>query len=256
MGISRPTATELIETLRRSSLDTVIVEGEDDASAIRRLEELYGDTSVDFLVAGNRHEVCEIFKLRAAVSNIRIVFLVDSDLWVFDSKPAEFDGLLTTEGYSIENDLLMSGGPTLERLMNRNESLKLNSLLSHIAEWFARAASDNLDGLDEPIKITPQKLLIERDDVFEYRPPYDSYVRSRTPKSFVYEKVVRNQMLVIRGKTLLGAYAWILSSGNRVSKFSRQSILDLCIACAVSPNSETPIHRLLERIRSAFVENK
>lgn len=102
-----PTVDEIVATLARSSEPTVLVEGRQDMSALRKIEDLVAGSSI--MPCGNKAAILSLLERRSEFANLPCVFLVDLDFWYYDGIPDKYVDnfyLVTTSGYSIENDLL------------------------------------------------------------------------------------------------------------------------------------------------------
>ena len=89
MSRTPPTVDELVETLRRSSLPTLLVEGRDDMVVYRWLESTDCEEPVDVLQCGGRSRLLKVYERRNEFARLRCVFLADSDMWLFDKVPNE-----------------------------------------------------------------------------------------------------------------------------------------------------------------------
>src|SRR5690606_19362346 len=88
----------------------VIVEGVDDIIVYRILINLYKSLGIQVIPAGGRDKVLEVFDEIKSTNNInKTIFIVDKDLWVFTGIPTEYqhERIITTTGYSIENDIFI-----------------------------------------------------------------------------------------------------------------------------------------------------
>jgi hypothetical protein len=103
------TIDDIVATLKRSSLPTVLVEGKEDIIIYRQIEQLFGATKINFLPCGGRNTLLKIFERRNEFSNIKTFFIADKDMWVFETPPIEYHEVLFTTGYCLENDLYIDG---------------------------------------------------------------------------------------------------------------------------------------------------
>lgn len=146
MGERRvPTVDELFATLKNSSMPTVIVEGRDDIVFYRKVEDELSDLGIDILSAGNKDKVLELReKILSENLSIPIAFIVDKDLWVNYGVPTEYqDSLITTNGYSIENDLFLDGDLLL--LLDSDELLDFKDDLDVFIKWYALAINRHVN---------------------------------------------------------------------------------------------------------------
>ena len=130
------TVDEIVELLRRSSLTTVIVEGKDDMTIYRWLEHRIGIDKVNFLPCGGRDKLFQVYNRRDEFSHIKTIFLADKDCFVYTKTPAEYEEIIWTKGYSIENDLY--AGRFLEKLLSVNEEVNFRVSLKNFISYYRK----------------------------------------------------------------------------------------------------------------------
>lgn len=126
------TPDELIATIQHSSLPTVIVEGIDDMSLFRQLER---ELDCDILSCGGRTDLFNIFNHRDLFIDKKCVFLADRDMYVFEGIPKEYEAIVFTRGYSIENDILY--GTQLKKALSLDAQEKFNKIRDELIKWWA-----------------------------------------------------------------------------------------------------------------------
>ncbi|OSQ29410.1 DUF4435 domain-containing protein [Thalassospira sp. MCCC 1A03138] len=221
-GKVTPTVDELFELLKRTSLPTVLVEGKDDIIFYRSVEHELKFYNVDMLPAGNKHSVLKLFdKLSGIQTSAPIVFLVDKDLWVHATRDSwgVSDEIITTNGYSIENDLFSDGD--LEALMEPDEKIRFNSELSKFVRWYALAVSRSLSGKESAFRTNPGKVL--DDDDF-----YDEEMRLLEDETYpedLFNEIMEEYHFFLRGKSLLSLVCRQLSSRRRKVKFGSKQLI-------------------------------
>lgn len=134
-----PTVDELVSTIKRSSLPTVVLEGDGDVIALRGMEDEYYDLGLSVMPAGGRNNVLQIFDRRHEFKSKNVAFIVDQDTWVMDAVPEKYRDarLICTSGYSIENDIYVDG--ELEKLMSAGERDTFHEELGIFLTWYALA---------------------------------------------------------------------------------------------------------------------
>jgi hypothetical protein len=135
MDVSQPTVEELIATLNKTDLPTILVEGVADVRVYRKLEAQLGVTLGNVVLCGGRKNLFEIYNQREKLAHVRLVFLADRDMWLYKNIPPEYSEIIWTHGYSIENDVYT--GSTVEKLLDEAERQKYFDLLKRLCEWFA-----------------------------------------------------------------------------------------------------------------------
>lgn len=221
----RPTVDELFETVKRTNIPTVLVEGKNDIIFYRKVEEDLREIGVDMLPAGNKDAVIELRRrLRSQRIAAPLAFIVDSDLWVHTGIPAEpeFDELITTVGYSIENDLVSDHDPL--SLMSIEERTRFKTELDKFCRWYALAVHRHMNGRDSCFRTHPGKLL---DNEEHYAEQTTLSAQEDYPEQ-LYQEIRKNFKEVIRGKSLLAIYSRQLSGKSRLIKYSMFQLMDMC----------------------------
>jgi hypothetical protein len=129
------TEKEIIDYLKRTSLPTLLVEGEDDAAIYRWLENRLGVFSGSVLFCSGRDVLFSIYRNRETFPHGKLAWLADLDMWRFSPPPSDLQGIVFTTGYSIENDLY--AGSEIEALMEDDERSRHSRLLSALCRWFS-----------------------------------------------------------------------------------------------------------------------
>lgn len=237
----RLTADEIVEILRRTSLPTVLVEGTTDAYVYRLLEDQVGAGWL-FLPCGGRKTLLDVFERRAAFAGQRVAFVADRDMWLFTSIPSQYNGVVFTAGYSIENDVL--DGESIERLFDASERQTFSILLAEIAKWFAFEVESFRAGneprvaahIDRILPLNSVSLCPDFCRACGYCPPADA----------THRDVVANYRIRLRGKHLLDLLHRILSAPTRRSKFSKMNLLEI----AAKSGEHHGLEALCECLRS------
>lgn len=139
----RLSPTEAIALARHSPGKSIIVEGKNDVGWYRNLErrELEGYA---FSHVGGREAVLECFKVIKEKGIKNVVCVADRDLWTLYGVPEGLDGLVLTEGYSIENDVLKDS--CVHRLFPVDLRHPLSDYVDVLSKWFAFQAEKNFNG--------------------------------------------------------------------------------------------------------------
>jgi hypothetical protein len=243
---AQPTVDELYELLKRTSLPTVLVEGKDDIIFYRKIEEELSEFGVDMLPAGNKGAVLDLYsRLSEEASHVPIIYVVDNDLWVhgfFDAeeKPGE---VITTKGYSIENDLYSDG--QLESLCSGVELARFREELDKFLYWYALAVNRKLRDLDSTFRTHPGKIL----DDTEFYESETALIDDETYPGDLLAELKTNYSSLLRGKSLFALLVRELSSKHRATKFSVKQLMEI----GASRRGEN-YQRLSSNIRSALAD--
>jgi hypothetical protein len=220
----RPTVDEIYALLKESDLPTVLVEGKDDIIFYRAVEEELSDFNidVDMLPAGNKGAVLEIReKIKANPVTAPVVFIVDKDLWVYPGQkpPDDIDDVVTTSGYSIENDLFLDG--ELESLLIPKEVEAFKKELQLFSRWYALAVTRNFDGSASGYRTAPGKVL---DDEAFYNFEITLREGEIYPEDF-FQMIISDYAFYLRGKSLFSLLQRQMSASTRDVKFSGKQLM-------------------------------
>ncbi len=144
------TEEEIIATLRHTELPTLLVEGVVDAAVYRWLESQLGIFRGNILPCSGRKMLLSIYSKRDMFPHGKIAWLADLDMWRFSSLPSDFDGVVFTTGYSIENDLY--AGSRIEDLLDDHERKRHRRLLEVVCLWFAFEVGEFLEGREHQVR--------------------------------------------------------------------------------------------------------
>ncbi|WP_087607733.1 DUF4435 domain-containing protein [Komagataeibacter europaeus] len=216
-----PTPLEIYELLKRSSLDTVLVEGKDDIIFYRKIEESLEEIDVDMLPAGNKENVLLVKKMIEDFPiSTRVLFVVDKDLWVH-KLPIHIKNVVTSCGYSVENDAFCDG--QIEDLLTRAERETFEIELDKFIKWYALAVDRTLRGEQAGYRHHPNKILDDDDE-------YARLCELRDGESYpeiLYREIKREYRSLLRGKSLIHLILRQLSKRSRPVKFSSKQIIYL-----------------------------
>ncbi|MYA56673.1 hypothetical protein F4X88_10290 [Candidatus Poribacteria bacterium] len=86
------------------------------------------------------YEQLSYYENRGDFRHAPVVFIADRDMWLFRGIPVQYDDIIWTEGYSIENDLYSHA--KLRRRIGRNSEYE--QVLDSICAWFAYKVEEYL----------------------------------------------------------------------------------------------------------------
>ena len=243
-----PTVDELVSTLRRSKLPTVVVEGRDDMQIFRWMEDLLKAHQVDVLGVGGRPNLLAVYDRKSEFVHLPIAFIADRDKELFTQLPVGYEEIIWTKGYSIENDLYAGAEPSLESLMDPHEVDEHGKVLDAIVEWFAFEVEEFLVGRTPEFnhhcnEVVPQGQT-EMDDGFRQRREF------RPPNSELRQQIRNAYQLQLRGKQLFQVLIRFLSAPNRSAKYSYHGLYE--IAFKMTP-SHPLMNRLIQEIEQKIV---
>lgn len=228
---------EIIQTLKRSSLPTVLCEGRRDLSVLRCLEDVLDPRRVSFLPCGGRVALLAVFDRRSEVPR-SVAFFADKDTWVFTGVPAKYRGIVFTWGYSIENDLLE--GARVDRLLTREERQRFQAALKEIIRWYAFEISKLPATPSVDVHVT--RLL--QPDREELSNEFLAFISFSEPPPELINQITTSYQQLLRGKTWVQLLVRFLSHRSRESKYQDINLLEM----AVRLFSNKRVNNLLLRI--------
>ena len=234
---------ELVSTLRRSRLPTIVVEGKADMQIFRWMEDALKVHEADVLDVGGRPNLLAVYDRRSEFAHLPVAFIADRDKELFTQLPAGYEDIIWTQGYSIENDLYAGAEPSLESLMDPHEADEHRQVLNIIVEWFAFEVEEFLAGRDYKFDHHCNEIVhlgqTVMDNNFRQRRGF------RQPNSELEQQIREAYQLQLRGKQLFQVLVRFLSAPNRSAKYSYHGLYEI----AFKMTSVHPLmHRLIEEI--------
>jgi len=218
------TIDEIVETLKRSDLTTVLVEGKDDVMIYRWVEEELGIHNASFLPCGGRSNLLQVYKRRSEFSNLKTIFVADKDTFVYNNPPEEYSEIIWTNGYSIENDLYY--GRRIEQLLSQEEKVVFLKSLNSFINYYAFEIDNYLNGKEFCFRKHPQHLLCETTHLIKEEILKE--IGFIQPNEGTINKLTENYDVLIRGKSMFALLTRILSDSKREIKHSKPSLLEHC----------------------------
>lgn len=252
MPLPSPTVRELVATLRRSALPTVLVEGQDDMRIYRWLEARLGSQAANVLPTGGRNNLLQVYEERHKFAGLPVAFVADRDMWLFSGIQPDYDEVIWTEGYSVENDLYADAEREhlLENLLDTEEAQEHQKLLEAVVEWFAFEVEEHLAGRPDEVNTHCNQIVplghTQMDEDFRKRRGF------RPPGAEIHRQIREKYQLQLRGKQLFQLLVRFLSASDRESKFSYPNLYEMAFKI---PSSHPLMSRLLREIEHA-IENQ
>lgn len=218
------TVDEIIETLKRSSLTTVLVEGVDDVMIYRWLEDEIGIHNANFFPCGGRNNLLEIYERRAEFSSLKTVFVADKDAFVYINPPEKYNEVIWTNGYSIENDLYY--GRAIEKLFSNEERVIFLKSLNSFIDYYSFEIENFKNQREYSFRNHPQHILCDIHHTIKQE--FLQQINFVKANDKIINDVTENYDILIRGKSLFALLTRILSHSNRQIKHSKSSLLEHC----------------------------
>lgn len=223
MADIRYTVSEIVALLQKTALPTILVEGVDDMRRYRWMEDaLSGDVSV--MQTGGRDALFEIYKLRH-LFHIPVVFVADRDMLYFSGIPNEYNGIVFTSGYSIENDILYDSA--VERLFLSEEQDVLHIIESELSKWYAFEVDKYLSNEDYVVNYHVARLIDKKSRIFN--PSSILPQQYITPPESLVKRIQNEFKASFRGKNLLDLYEYVLQERKEGPKYSKEALVEVAI---------------------------
>lgn len=221
----------LIETLKRSSLKTVLIEGKDDLQIYRLIEEELEDLDIDFLPCDGRTNLLEVYKAKDEIST-QMLFICDSDLWLFTSRPDYVErDLISTLGYSIENELYQDGLDFLNSLFSKDELIKKKEIIDNICVWFAHEVSLFLNNQQYDCKFSDVSILNKEIVESNKCTLNERFLNARNflkPQDELVDDIKSNYPVKLRGKFIFQTLEKIFQERSKsLVKYRKEQLFDL-----------------------------
>lgn len=234
------TEDELIAYLRNSDLNTIIVEGKDDATIYRWLEDEISDININIMPCKGRNTLFKVFERKSEINNIQIAFIADKDKYVYTGIPPKYNEIIWTNGYSIENDLYFGG--YLESLLDKNEKQEFSKALTNFLKQYATDIKKIREGIDTTISYHPNEILTSS---YELK----NNVVVNEELEVIINELQDSYQLMIRGKSLFSLLFLFLCHKKRTVKHKKSSLFEICLKC----NKDNLISKLAQLVRQKII---
>ncbi len=235
-----PTVSELTSYLKKSSLPTLVVEGQEDVVYLKSIEHIVD--GINIMPAGGKNEVLSLYENREDFRSL-VLYFVDSDNWVFCGTPdiyASDEKFHVTSGYSLENDFIRDSKIlsvlTPEEIDEFNHSLRI--LTDLMASCVARERHERFDygkKLSCVFKFHEKELSAEATEFLSKNPPRKHQI------DFVSSDPVR----FFRGKTLSQILSFMLSRRSDRRALDMRSFFE-----TVWVQAETSMGKVVDSIKT------
>ena len=247
MNETRLTEDELVSVLSHSSLPTILVEGKDDMSVYRWIEDDL-ELDADILVCGCRNTLFNVYKRKDEFKNIKSIFVADSDKYVHSTIPKEYNGILFTKGYSIENDLYQ--GRQIESLLSKGENKSFQIALANFIRYYGCQLEKLMNGEDVELSQNPHQILDTDNNYLLREDQVDGGYHE--PAEEIVTKLAENYDLLLRGHSLISLLLLFLSAKKRGSnKYSAKSICECCYKLKRSQAMKELLEKLRKELKAS-----
>jgi hypothetical protein len=236
---------EIVATLRNSTLPTLLVEGRSDMGLFHDLEDMCFGSRIDIMPTGGRRALFEVFRRRAEFRTTPVAFLADSDMFVFGNVPTDLAGIIFTEGYAIENDILCGGKAF--RMIGGKHRTKWAKVISCLSQWFAAAAHRYLKG--ETVEYSQHPGLLVCFSAGTLKPLAEAMRVDPESLCEHAKRVLAEPTKYLRGHTLLDALGHFRATTKQRPNCSKDVLLRLDL---VSWESNSSLLRIVNGVQTAI----
>lgn len=241
----------IVETLKRSSIDTVLIEGKDDKQIFDNIEKDIKDQIIDFFPCNGRNNLIEVYKRRSEIET-KCLYFCDSDLWLFKEYEIETDNsLIKTKGYSIENDLFEDSKQFILALFDEEEFEMFKTLINNLSKWFAYQVHLYLNNLpcDYATKSVLSPNFVQNLDVITE--DYLTFDYSQIDNS-IKEKIENYPHLYLRGKFIFQIFEFIFQQRDNNIKYTKKQLFDLIYRQIDKTDADKILTQNIEIIKEYF----
>ncbi|WP_240222717.1 DUF4435 domain-containing protein [Rheinheimera hassiensis] len=226
---SLPTVDEIVNSLKRSFIPTILIEGSDDLFVYRWLKSSLNNTLVSLQPCGGRTNLFSIYDRRSEFEGKNVVFVADRDAFRFIEIPKNKSGIIFTTGYCIENDIY--GGSDIHNFVDHDDKIKLELLRGIIGKWVAFEVSKTIKEREHAlsVRVSTHINVVSPPGLNEICPQFSKEIGYTEPEKEVLEIVYRDYNLNVRGKQLFQMLSRFLAKKGRFSNFSDKNLIEIAL---------------------------
>lgn len=223
----------LIAKIKHSANPIILVEGRDDIVIYRKIEKYLGLRNIQFFPCEGRENLLKIFERRNELQNVRVLFVADQDMYIFSGIPLQYQNIIFTSGYSIENDLYTDGKNQIDKLLFSNELQFKIELLASIIHWFAYQVSIRLRGeeSDNKLNISMLNESVSEKGKSELKESFWDKSNFSDQDITLHQEIQKKYNLMLRGKFIFQIYEKIrrdLRIDKDDTSYTKEQLWDLC----------------------------
>lgn len=246
----------ILETLKRSRLNTILVEGSDDMEIYGKISNKLGARNVDFFPCGGKNTLFKIFEKKDQICNAKIMFIADADFWIFSEIPKEYKDIFFTNGYCIENDLFDDGCSLVLNILSNAERKKFYEIIYNVCEWFAFEIEQVDDSSEKNNLFCDITILSTSVIKKNHTKLCEEFLIKRNyvaPNDYLLENIKNNYKLKLRGKFIFQIIEKLFQERNSIKAvtYQRRQLFDLCfIEGTKDPDRESNMNRIIKEIQT------
>ncbi|ODW50024.1 hypothetical protein BBL88_17925 [Vibrio parahaemolyticus] len=228
MARAQLTKDEIVASLKRTNVPTILVEGKDDIHVYRNLINAIDEPLLSIIACGDRDVLFKVFReiKELNLSEKKIVFIADKDNYLYMGVPDEYEDIIFTNGYCMENDLY-DRSDIKEKLMSEGEVDEYRHLIDLISIWYSFEIEQLKKGLEAKtgthinnvVPINTTSLCADFLSSINYSPADPDLV----------EEIKNEYSKKLRGKQIFQCLARVLTKPGRFAKYNENILIDLAL---------------------------
>lgn len=243
---SLPTVDEIVNSLKRSFMPIIIIEGTDDVYIYRWLKTKLSNSLVSLQATGGRKNLFAIHDRKNEFENKKVIFIADKDSYRFDGVPSNRQDIIFTSGYCIENDVYH--GSDVCNLLDTEDLNDFEVLTKVIIRWFSFELEQfnhrKLTNINTTLKVASHINVVSPIGVNDICPNFKTKIGFNEPCPSVVQLVEGEYGLNLRGKQLFQILCRFMSKKGRFSTFSDKNLIEI----ALKQGNNNSIQRLVSEI--------
>lgn len=253
------TADIIIETMKRSSLNTLFIEGKDDLLIYRKIQDDIDELIFDLFPCQGKINLISVYENKHLLGN-KNLFICDKDMWVF--KPSEIENnadIITTSGYSIENELFQDSEIFILKLFTKDEIEKFEKIIKSICKWFAFEVELYLNDKSDKCCYSEISILstsvINKNEI-EIKQEFLDSINFTNPDIELHNDISNDYKVKLRGKFIFQAIEKIFQERAKDGiTYTKKQLFDLIYNFVTKDDSSKYILKnRIEEIKNYFVE--
>jgi hypothetical protein len=232
---SLPTVDEIVNSLKRSFIPTILIEGPDDVFVYRWLKRNLNINPVSLQACGGRNSLFSIYDRRNEFSDKNVIFVADKDSYRFEEVPEDRNGVIFTSGYCIENDIYE--GSNIGEFIDDEDRARLSLLRDIIGKWFAFELNKYLSSPhgEASLSVAAHINVISPIGLDRLCNNFAEQINFIAPSANELGLVTNDYNLNVRGKQLFQMLSRFLSTKGRFSNFSEKNLVEIALKQGNNP---------------------
>lgn len=223
-----PTVDEIVSSLKRSFIPTILIEGTDDVFIYRWLKKNISINPISLQPCGGRTNLFAIHDRQDEFRNSNVLFVADKDSFRFHGIPESRKDIIFTSGYCIENDIY--DGSRVSTFIDDSDRPGHDLLKEIIGRWFAFELKMHLDSNGaNPLNVATHINVVSPIGTNCMCPVYSRKINYSEPSEDEISVVTNEYDLNVRGKQLFQMLSRFLSAKGRFSNFSDKNLIEIAL---------------------------